>query len=288
MKPDRRFINQPMHFWANVRSISEAVGYTSRKRATRGQVKVPLLEEMEKALQDRNLQTSHVVDENGELVPLGTLLLEYYKHRADILNNYVEPRLMDVDRARQTFEELRRQYDPKCPIPMNKQKGEKKSPAFFTGIINMLIEANIGDLPCDYDPQRLTTITRNNLPLRTLARRVDGAFPGTVNPIAIWEIKEYYYTTTFGSRVADSVYETLLDGMELEELLEREGIKVRHYMIVDDHFTWWDNGRSYLCRLVDMLHMGYVDEVLFGYEVIERLPALAREWANIAQGTTPS
>ena len=32
--------------------------------------------------------------------------------------------------------------------------------------------------------------------------------------MALWEIKEYYYTTTFGSRVADGVYETLLDGLE--------------------------------------------------------------------------
>jgi hypothetical protein len=48
--------------------------------------------------------------------------------------------------------------------------------------------------------------------------------PGTVNPIAIWEIKEYYYTTTFGSRVADGVYETLLDGMELG-FLSTKGLK---------------------------------------------------------------
>ena len=39
-----------------------------------------------------------------------------------------------------------------------------------------------------------------------------------MNPIAVWELKEYYYTTTFGSRVADGIYETLLDGMELEDM----------------------------------------------------------------------
>ena len=92
---------------------------------------------------------------------------------------------------------------------------------------------------------------------------MDGAFPSAVNPVAVWEIKEYYYTTTFGSRVADGVYETLLDGMELEELREHEGIDVRHYLMVDAYFTWWECGRSYLCRIVDMLRMGYVDEVLF-------------------------
>jgi hypothetical protein len=49
--------------------------------------------------------------------------------------------------------------------------------------------------------------------------------------------------------------------------------------MVDAYFTWWVKGRSYLCRIIDMLHMGYVDEVLFGREVITRLPAIARGWA---------
>jgi hypothetical protein len=164
---------------------------------------------------------------------------------------------------------------------MNKQAGEKKSEAYFTAIINLLIAANVEGPPCDYDPRVLTTITFDGRPLRTLARRVDGAFTSTVNPIAVWEIKEYYYTTTFGSRVADGIYETLLDGIELEELREHENIKVKHYLMVDGHYTWWECGRSYLCRIFDMLHMGYVDEVLFGHEVVERLPTLVKELVEI-------
>ena len=30
-----------------------------------------------------------------------------------------------------------------------------------------------------------------------------------------------------------------------------------------------------------MLHMGYVDEVLFGAEVVERLPAIVTEWVRM-------
>jgi hypothetical protein len=190
---------------------------------------------------------------------------------------------MDAQRAEEEFERLYSELSPQCPIPMNKQKDEKKVRAYLTAIVNMLIEANAGGLPCDYDPQKLTTLTRNGAPLRTLARRVDGAFTSTVNPIALWEIKEYYYTTTFGSRVADGVYETLLDGLELEELREHEGLDVKHYLIIDAYYTWWVKGKSYLCRIIDMLHMGYVDEVLFGYEVIERLPEIVEEWAKVAQ-----
>jgi hypothetical protein len=164
---------------------------------------------------------------------------------------------------------------------LNKQTGDKKGEAYLTGIINMLVEQGIGTCACDYDPHVLTTITRDGVPVRTLSRRVDGAFPSSINPVAIWEVKEYYNTKTFGSRVADGVYETLLDGMELEEVLEHEKIEVKHYLMVDDEFTWWQCGRSYLCRIIDMLHMGYVDEVLFGYEVIEQLPGIAKQWAGV-------
>jgi len=146
----------------------------------------------------------------------------------------------------------------------------------------MLIESNCEGMPCDYAPGELTTITRDGAPYRTLARRIDGAFPRTVNPIAVWEIKEYYYTTTFGSRVADGVYESLLDGMEIEEARTEEP-HIKHYLMIDDYFTWWECGRSYLCRIIDMMHMGYVDEVLFGREVINRIPVIVKDWVKSAK-----
>lgn len=280
MKPAPRFERQPKSFWANVRLVSQEVGYSVRGQGT---VKVPSLSEAIAALDRLGLSTSHLVDTGGRATELGETLVEYFEHRAASLNEHVESRLMDRDRARAVFEEHHARLEPTVPIPMNKQKGEKRAPAYFTGLINMLVEANIGDWPCNYNPRKLTTVTANGFPLRTLARWVDGAFPGVVNPIAVWEIKEYYYTTTFGSRVADSVYESLLDGLELEELREHENIDVLHYVMVDSHYTWWECGKSYLCRMIDMLHMGYVDEILFGYEVVEELPRLANEWAERAR-----
>ena len=236
---------------------------------------------MQKAFDALGLRADVLRNEDGSPTPLANELHAYFSYRAEVLNDHVEPRLMDAARAKEEFEALYEKLNPKCPIPMNKQKGDKKAAAFLTGIVNMLVEAHAEGLPCDYDPRQLTTVTLDGVPLRTLARRIDGAFPSTVNPVAVWEIKEYYYTTTFGSRVADGVYETLLDGMELEELSEHEGIDVRHYLIVDAHYTWWDCGRSYLCRMVDMLHMGYVDEILFGYEVIEEMPRIMGELVAI-------
>jgi hypothetical protein len=274
MRAHELFLKQPKTFWANVRTIGEHVGYTNRNK----QIKVPGIWEIREKFDRLGLTADHIADEYDSLTPLGTKLFEYFEYRAEVLNNYVEPRLMDAERAAEVFEDVMSTYRSTLPIPMNKQKGEKRTPAYLTAITNILIEAHAAGIGFDHNPRRLTTFALDGMPLRTLARRVDGAFPGTTNPIAIWEIKEYYYTTTFGSRVADGVYESLLDGMELEELRGSEGIHAKHYLIVDAHYTWWSCGRSYLCRILDMLHMGYQEEVLFGYEVVERLPEIVPEW----------
>lgn len=275
MKADPRFLRQSKEFWAHVRTVSQEIGYTKRGAGT---ILVPSLDQIRVAFARLSLSAKHIADDENQLTKFGSTLLDYFEFRANLLDTTVRGNLMDKAAAEVVFNKLRKQLKPKCALPMNKQKGEKRNHAFLTGIVNMLIESNIGDASCDYDPRSLTTLTHDAMPLRTLSRRVDGAFPSVVNPIAIWEIKEYYYTTTFGSRVADGVYETLLDGHELEELETAARRKVQHVLMVDDYFTWWKCGRSYLCRIIDMLHMGYIDEVLFGREVIDRLPVLAREW----------
>jgi hypothetical protein len=278
LKADVRFLSQPKEFWANVRTISQEVGYTDRNT---GSVKIPSPDAIHYKFRQLGLSIEHIANANGMLTEFGQHLFDYFTFRSEALTNTVQHHLMTKDEAVVHFNRLRAKLQPKCPLPMNKQKAEKRNHAFLTGIINMLVESNIGDTPCNYDPRSLTTITHRSMPLRTLSRRVDGALPSVVDPIAIWEIKEYYYTTTFGSRVADGVYETLLDGVELEELRIATQRKVQHVLFIDDYFTWWQCGRSYLCRMIDMLHMGYVDEVIFGREVFTRLPVLAQEWKAV-------
>lgn len=278
MKPNNTFLQLPKNFWAGVRLISQEVGYTEKGT---GQIKIPNEHEIKRKLNNLEINLDHLQAQKTEFGKFGDLLQDYFIYRADILNSYVRPRLMNVTKAKEVFDDQFRKYKPSRPVPLNKQKGAMKAPAYLTGLVNIIIEANIEGLPCDYDPHRLTVITKDGLPLRTFARRVDGAFPGSVNPIAIWEIKEYYYTTTFGSRVADGIYESLLDGLELEEVREHEGIDIKHYLMADAYDTWWNQGKSYLCRIIDILHMGYINEALFGYEVLERLPEIVKEWVKI-------
>jgi hypothetical protein len=278
MKPDKIFLSLPKDFWAHVRLISEHHGYTVRGTH---QIKIPSFEDQIRSLDALGMSTMKIMGASGEPSQFGQKLDSYFIFRAKMLNDAVETLLLDYLEAKALFNNVRRSLKSKIDIPMNKQKGKKKQPAFLTGMVNMIIHNQCKGHECDFDPRVLTRITRDKLPLRALARRVDGAFPAALNPVAVWEIKEYYHTTTFGSRVADGVYETLLDGMELEELRENESIDVKHYLFLDSHYTWWECGRSYLCRIIDMLHMGYVDEVLFGKEVVKRLPEIVDEWLDI-------
>jgi hypothetical protein len=334
MKPNPDFLNEDKSFWAIVRSISEELGYTERGR---DEIRVPTLDELVSGFDALGLDTT-VVKQDDVATPLGDKLLRYFAHRAASIAA-VKDQLNDAADAEQMFNEVKEQCPHVCNTPMNKQKGEKKTFAFLTGTVTMLLEEALERLTplkmltvpepasldewltkdeldilgaktyvdkliedgqirterrgrskvfhpadvqrlkphCNYDPRTLTTVTRDGKPVRTLSRRVDGAYPSPVNPVAIWEIKEYYYTTTFGSRVADGIYETLLDGAELQDLREL-GHPVKHYLFVDGYQTWWEDGKSYLCRIVDALHMLYVDEVLFGREIVGRVPELAAEW----------
>ncbi len=180
MKPDPRFQKQPKDFWAHVRSISQELGYTERGRRT---IKVPSLAQIIAGLRSLGLKTEHVADAADRATPFGNVLLDYFHHRAEVLNTFVEPRLMEGARAKKLFEEMCEKYEPEpCDIPWNKQKGKKKAPAYLTAIIGMIIRANAHGLPCDFDPRSLTTVTRDGKPVRTLARRVRRSFSECCQP----------------------------------------------------------------------------------------------------------
>lgn len=81
--------------------------------------------------------------------------------------------------------------------PMNKQKGEKRNVAFLTALVDLIAFDVLSDygLEFDHDPRCLLEFYDLNHNLVSVSsRRLDGAFPSTRNPEAVWEIKEYYYT----------------------------------------------------------------------------------------------
>ena len=278
MQAFKEFHDMPAGFWAFIKYISENLGYTKRGAGVK-KYAVPEIE---------RLCHANGISAHSKEIQMAS---DYSAMRAELLNNFVERKLMCAEQARTAFarwEQLHRTCAYQCKLPLNKQKGEMRQVAFFTAIINILAEKTIReelhthDLGFNDDPRSLMYVTDNdNHIIGASSRRFDGAFPSIKNPAIVWEIKEYYYATTFGSRVADGVYETQLDGFEFKELFERTGRKILHVLFIDAYHTWWVQGKSYLCRLIDALNSGIVDEVIVGSEVIDRWPELLR---NVIHG----
>ena len=258
-------------FWALVKLISETLGYTDRRTSA------------VKSYEDKDL--NELFRERGIIVSdyIFRRLQSYFSKRASVLNNYVQYQLMDAELARIEYERLlflHSSHGFQCKLPKNKQKGIMAKPNYYTCIINILTEDVIrksskydGTLGFNDDPKGLSYIIDGNSKfVGASSRRFDGAYPDIINPKAVWEIKEYYHTTTFGSRVADGVYETQLDGYEFKEIAKKYGIKVYHFLFIDAYKTWWIDGKSYLCRIIDSLNSGLVDEVIVGREVFNRWP----------------
>jgi hypothetical protein len=256
MKPDARFRGKSHKFWALAKFLSERAGYSDRGTK---QLKFHSVDGCRVLLGQFGLRFEE---------RLACDVVEYLNWRSTVLNTYVEPLLMSRDSAEKEFEVVRSRVNPKKPLSMNKQKGEKAHYAYLASMVSMIAEEVVGPNGFVDDARKLSILTDRDELVGIFSRRFDGAFPNTLNPRALWEIKEYYGTTTFGSRVADGVYETLLDGYEIEAARQNMGQRIAHYLFIDDRYTWWECGRSYLCRMIDMLHTAHVDEIFFGREVL--------------------
>lgn len=266
MKAFKEFQREDKAFWFFVRFISERLGYTDRIART---VNVFTFKQIDELCNKEN------IDVSVERINKAVL---YSEMRADIINNYIRNHLMTGEDARIEFEKLYHTGEYSTKLIMNKQSGDKKKINYFTAIITMIAESVLSDgntLDFDPDPRGLIYLLNNRKIIGGSSRRFDGAYPSIYSPKIVWEIKEYYYTNTFGSRIADSVYETQLDGYEFNEIYDRTGQKVHHVIFVDSYKVWWEMGKSYTCRLIDALNMGLVDDVIFGKEVLtEWVPIL--------------
>lgn len=102
--------------------------------------------------------------------------------------------------------------------------------------------------------------------LHVTARNLDGAIPGLLDPILIWEIKEYWGKTSGGSKMSDAVYECALVGRELREFEKRTGLHVEHAVLLDGK-DQWKSRKSDLLRFCDLYYQGLVDALFVGSEV---------------------
>lgn len=119
MEADAEFRHLSKSFWADVRTIGEAVGYTLPRQ---NMVRAPTIADIQVAYGRLGLGATHLV-RGDRPTAKGRTLVDYLKHRANVLNEYVSPRLMDVDRAKAEFERL---LDPQSVLPVADEQAARR------------------------------------------------------------------------------------------------------------------------------------------------------------------
>lgn len=165
----------------------------------------------------------------------------------------------------------------------NKQKDEMSHELYLKSTTGLKFQTCLLDkgicASFDYDPAVFPLITdEEGNPIYTMARKMDGAYPDSVNPRVLWEAKEYYDNKTYGSWVNDSIFETILSGkecLEIQRLFPQRSIK--HFLFVDGFYCLGILGRALLLRYIDCFFQNIVDDIIVGSDVIDVWPAIANQ-----------
>jgi hypothetical protein len=156
-----------------------------------------------------------------------------------------------------------------------------QSPKVIVSTIEVLTKAICEEqgLDVNVDPQKRASLISDDY-LWTSPRRLDGALPSLLNPVGLWEIKEYWGGTSGGSKMSDAIYECQLVGQELRTFSDSGGPYVHHYAILDGA-QQWKARRSDLRRAVDLVCSGLLDELLVGEEILSEWPRIVRELCDL-------
>lgn len=155
--------------------------------------------------------------------------------------------------------------------------GYHASPKVLVNTVDAVIyrECKKANVPVNTNPQSRAALLSDEH-IWVSPRRLDGALPDLLNPVALWEIKEYWGKTGGGSKMSDAIYELHLVGLELRMFEAEFGVHVNHYAILDG-LEQWRARKSDVRRTVDLLYMGLLDEVVVGSEVISEWPRIVME-----------
>lgn len=164
-----------------------------------------------------------------------------------------------------------------------KLEGYHRSSKVLVNTVDAIVyrECKKSDISVNTNPQSRAALISDQ-GIWVSPRRLDGAIPDLLNPVAIWEIKEYWGKTGGGSKMSDAIYELHLVGLELRMFEKESGHHVNHYAIMDGR-EQWNSRKSDIRRAVDLLYSGLLDELVVGQEVLTEWPRIAAECCSLVK-----
>jgi hypothetical protein len=274
MHANEDFQGRGRKFWSYVRLVSEQTGYQPHGDEL---VKEYDAEDLQETVKETGINAEPILGGFSEQTTnLGNDVLNYLNYRSkqvEVALDKIRPR----DQAMDEFEEFSKEFEMDTE-QLNKQGSSQ--PLIFANSVNLVLEKETG-VDFNPNPRMLPTVLDEDKDLQmTLPKWPDGAFPTARNPRAIWEVKEFYSSTSFGSRIADAIYEIMLFHEELSTLHNETGQEIELYLMTDGYEAW-QNGVSYICRIIDILNMGYIDATIFGEEVFTQWPDIVDNWNEL-------
>ena len=100
MRANAKYAGQSKEFWANIRLISQEVGYTERGTNS---IKIPTVDAIRKKFNDLGLISAHIIRADNTLTDFGQYLIDYFTYRSTILNEKVQDLLMSRESAEIEF-----------------------------------------------------------------------------------------------------------------------------------------------------------------------------------------
>ena len=282
MKPLQEFEYPPEdEFWEYVKLI---LNY----KPSRGRNKLAQTDEMQEVhlratgekIPDRVL-SGKLLSPDGEVSALGQELIRYFCRRAQQVSSLLDD-LREEEEGLEEMESLgliAKKHKPQSP-------GQSESPRIVQQTIEAISQrvAAESGMEVNTDPGGRCVMFVNDHLLVT-PRRMDGALPGLFNPVALWEIKEYWGRAG-GSKMSDVVYESELVGWALYRFNKAlpSAAQVHHYVIIDGKGRWKGDSRggrqSDLGRLVDLLNQGLISELLYGKNILPEWTRILHEEAE--------
>jgi len=204
--------------------------------------------------------------------------LARYTHTRWDLAKFAQAELMrSEEEAREDFASM----SSRTVLTYGTQQAHHQSSKVLVQTVGVIAhQASLGRQVPDTDPQARAAHLANGH-IWVSPRRLDGALPGLLNPVGMWEIKEYWGKTSGGSKMSDAIYELQLVGTELAIQEQISGVHIEHIAIMDGAAQWKARAAD-LRRAIDLLYCGLLDELIIGREVMtDWEPAVARMWAMV-------
>ena len=194
---------------------------------------------------------------------VAALLLEYLDFRKAIWNT--GEKLLRTEEEAKAY--CKKQFNELPKTTQTRNLDHHQSSKAMVLTTTRLTEAVCAELgvTVEPNPQRRCVWVANDQ-LHVTARNLDGAIPGLVEPFLVWEIKEYWGTTSGGSKMSDAVYECALVGRELRDFEKRTKLHVEHAVLLDGKAQWTAR-KSDLLRFYDLYFQGLIDILIVGREI---------------------